>query len=118
LSYTEAARFWNFAYFYNNQSFRWRPFPNFYYAIKGTLVAFVKSPGKREATSEWLLPAQNQSTLHRTTITWLWNSSSLRDNDEEENTKELFYVYSFTQSLFRYDFKRSFKELLKPALIV
>jgi len=75
---------------------------------KGTLVGFVKSPGKREATMEWLLLARNQRKLHRTTITRLWNSS-LHDNDERENTKELFYVYSFTQSLFPYDIKKSFK---------
>ena len=54
----------------------------------------------------WLLFARNQSKLHRTTITRLWNSSSLHDNDERENTKELFYVYSFTQSLFLYDIKK------------
>ena len=84
----------------------------------GTLVGFVKSPGKKEATMGWLLLARNQSKLHRTTITRLWNSSSLHDNDERENTKERFYVYNFTQSLFRYDFKKSFKEHLKTAFIV
>jgi hypothetical protein len=85
---------------------------------KGTLVGFVKSPGKREATMGWLLLARNESKLHRTTITRLWNSSSLHDNNERGNTKELFYVYSFRQSLFLYDIKKSFIEHLKPALIV
>jgi len=66
----------------------------------------------------WVLLARNQSKLHRTTITRLWNSSSLHDNDEKDKTKERFYVYSFTQSLFRYVFKKSLKEHLKPALIV
>jgi len=57
---------------------------------KGTLVGFVKSPRKREATMGWLLLARNQSELHRTTITRLWNSSSLHDNEERENTKDIF----------------------------
>ena len=72
------------------------------------------SPGKREITVVWLLLARNQSKLHRATVTQLWNSSSLPDNDEADNTKELFYVYSLTQSLFRYDIQESFKEHINP----
>jgi hypothetical protein len=62
---------------------------------KCSLAGFVKSAEKRVATMRWLLLARNQSKLHKTTITRLWNSSSLHDNDKEENTKELFIIKVF-----------------------
>ena len=78
---------------------------------KGTVVGFVKSPGKRAATVGWLLLARNQSKLHRTTTTRLWNSSSLLDNDERENTKERFYVYSSRKTYFVMKLKNPSKSI-------